>query len=88
MAGATGLAITLKVMSGDKINILVNSYYFNNKTAGEKFSVPVEALVSGILGSPAAAGSKGIAASASNAQSALAGPLNGYLKNLPATWKS
>lgn len=50
----TGLGITLKVMAGDRIDILGKSYYFQNNTGGSgaNSNVAVLELLSGLLGSP------------------------------------
>jgi RHS repeat-associated protein len=54
----TGLGMTLKVMSGDKINIFGHSYYTQSNTGGSAVNtnIPVLDLINGLLqsGSPAA----------------------------------
>lgn len=50
--GVTGLGITLKVMSGDKIDIFGNSYYFQNNTGTQNYDVPVLSILDGLLGAP------------------------------------
>lgn len=65
-ATRTGLGITLRVMSGDVVNIFARSYYFVNGSgiAGQPQEVPVSSLVAGLLGTPSAAPlSKGVASS-------------------------
>ncbi|OQP38761.1 hypothetical protein A4H97_18765 [Niastella yeongjuensis] len=52
--GKTGLGITLKVMSGDRIDIYGKSYYFDN-TAPNSYQVPVLDLLTGLLGAPTGA---------------------------------
>jgi RHS repeat-associated protein len=51
----TGLGMTLKVMAGDKIDILGKSYYFQNNTGGSgaNSSIPVLEILNGLIGSPA-----------------------------------
>jgi RHS repeat-associated protein len=53
----TGLGITLKVMAGDKIDILGKSYYFQNNTGGgpANSSVPILELLNGLMGAPGGA---------------------------------
>ncbi len=54
----TGLGITLKVMAGDKIDILGKSYYFQNSPGSNyNSSLPILDLLNGLLGSPGAASS-------------------------------
>lgn len=50
----TGLGITLKVMAGDKIDVLGKSYYFQNNTGGSaaNSSIPVLELLNGLIGTP------------------------------------
>jgi RHS repeat-associated protein len=80
--GVTGLGITLKVMSGDKIDIMGNSYYFDNNTGGKNYSIPAEAILTGLFGNPVgAAGNKGMAAGSVNGRGALSDLANAYLKN-------
>jgi RHS repeat-associated protein len=52
--GVTGLGITLKVMSGDKIDVFGKSYYFQNNTGGGgvNASIPTLQILSGLIGSP------------------------------------
>jgi hypothetical protein len=53
----TGLGITLKVMSGDRIDIHGKSYYFQNNTGGTAANnaVPVLDILNGLLGGPSGA---------------------------------
>ncbi|MGC4037071.1 MAG: RHS repeat-associated core domain-containing protein [Chitinophagaceae bacterium] len=53
----TGLGITLKVMAGDRIDILGKSYYFQNNTGGSAVNanVPVLELLNGLMGTPGGA---------------------------------
>jgi hypothetical protein len=50
----TGLGITLKVMSGDNLDIYGKSYYFQNNTGGTGVNeaVPILDILTGFLGSP------------------------------------
>lgn len=58
----TGLGITLKVMAGDKIDVLGSSYYYTNNTGGNSSDNPVTILdlLNGFLNSPGAAASTGL----------------------------
>ena len=47
---AMGLGITIKVMSGDKIDIFGKSYYFQNNTSGNNYPIPVMDLLTGLFG--------------------------------------
>ncbi len=73
----TGLGITLKVMSGDRIDIHGKSYYFENNSGGSSANsaVPVLEILNGLLGGPLG----GTAAGAHGGVTAT--QLNGY----PAT---
>jgi RHS repeat-associated protein len=65
--GVTGLGTTLKVMSGDKIDIFGKSYYFQNNTGGTNYNVPVLDLLTGLLGAPTGVtAGKGVTASGLN----------------------
>ncbi len=78
--GVTGLGVTLKVLSGDRVDIYGKSYYFLNNTGGSNYTIPVGTIVTGLFGNPAStAGSKGITATAVNGQPALTNLINGYL---------
>jgi RHS repeat-associated protein len=56
----TGLGITLKVMAGDKIDVLGKSYYFqNNPGSGSNNTIPILDLLNSFLGSPGAATTTG-----------------------------
>jgi len=79
--GVTGLGITLKVSSGDKINILANSYYFDNNTGGN-YSIPSEAILTGLFGIPGSTGgSKVLAAANANGRRAAGELVNAWLKD-------
>ncbi|MFT3705078.1 MAG: DUF6443 domain-containing protein [Agriterribacter sp.] len=78
--GITGLGITLKVMSGDKIDIMGKSYYFQNNTGGSNYPVAVLDLLTGLLGAPTgAAVGKGATAAGLNATAPLNAAINGFL---------
>jgi hypothetical protein len=55
---ATGLNITVKVMSGDFIDIFGKSYWTQGNTSGGNVNLPLADIIAGMLGAP-----KGIAAS-------------------------
>jgi RHS repeat-associated protein len=75
----TGLGLTLKVMSGDKINIFGQSYYTQSNTGGNAVNtnIPVIDLINGLLqaGSPAAG-----KATAADIISSAGGNINGFLQ--------
>lgn len=52
--GVTGLGITLKVMSGDKIDVFGKSYYFQNNPGQQpvNYAIPVLDVLTGLIGSP------------------------------------
>lgn len=63
-----GLAITLKVMAGDKLTISGKSYYFtNNQNDNSSYNLPVLTLLTGFLGAPGAAALPGAADAGVNA---------------------
>ncbi|MBO9204672.1 MULTISPECIES: DUF6443 domain-containing protein [Niastella] len=53
--GETGLGITLKVMSGDRIDIFGKSYYFENNAGSDNYPIPVMDLLTGLLAAPTGA---------------------------------
>lgn len=66
---ATGLGITLKVMSGDVIDVFGKAYWNTGITGSSpNVQVPLSMIVSGLLGTP-----DGLAASKGATQSALTG---------------
>ena len=83
----TGLGITLKVMAGDKIDIFVKSYYFqNNSGDNSSYNLPVLDLISALLGSP----SGGVTAShgavgASDINNISGTDIGNFLTNNPRT---
>lgn len=80
--GATGLGITLKVMSGDRIDIFGKSYYFDNNTDNTNYNVPVLDLLTGLLGAPTgAAVGKGVTAQTLNGVTDIYNGVNGFLTN-------
>ncbi len=50
----TGLGMTLKVMAGDKLDILGRSYYFQNNTGGNS-AIPILDFLNGLMGTPGGA---------------------------------
>lgn len=78
--GVTGLGITLKVMSGDKIDILGKSYYFQNNTAGNNYQVPIVDILTGLLAAPTGAtAAKGITATQLTGQTGITSAVSGFL---------
>ncbi|MBX3241936.1 MAG: RHS repeat-associated core domain-containing protein [Chitinophagaceae bacterium] len=83
----TGLGITLKVMVGDRIDILGKSYYFQNNTGGTgaNLAIPPLEIVTGLLGGPtggvAAASHGGVTASQLNGNSNTTTGINTLLTN-------
>lgn len=79
--GQAGLGITLKVMSGDKIDIFGKSYYFENN-AGSNYDIPVLDILSGLVGaSSGAAAGKGVTASSLNSIPDIYNGIHGFLSN-------
>ncbi|MBX3241940.1 MAG: hypothetical protein KIT80_13210 [Chitinophagaceae bacterium] len=82
-----GLGITLKVMAGDRIDILGKSYYFQNNTGGTgaNLAIPTLEIVTGLLGGPtggiAAASHGGVTASQLNGNSNTTTGINTLLTN-------
>jgi len=80
--GVTGLGITLKVMSGDKIDVYGKSYYFENNTNGTNNNVPVLDLLTGLLGAPTGAtASKAVTAQTLNSTMDIYNGVNSFLTN-------
>lgn len=79
--GVIGLGTTLKVMSGDKIDIFGKSYYFsNNVPPHENYDVPVADIVAGLLGSPTGAtAGKGVTAMQLNGNAGITGGIAAFL---------
>lgn len=78
--GVTGLGITLKVMSGDRINIYGKSYYNQLNSTGTNYNVPVLGVLDGLLGAPGGtAAGKGVSGSSINGIAALANPVQAFL---------
>jgi len=86
-ANKTGLGITLKVMAGDRIDILGKSYYFTNNTGGTaaNSAIPVLDILTGLLSGPtggaAAASHGGITASQLNGSTTTTAGINTLLSN-------
>jgi RHS repeat-associated protein len=80
--GVTGLGITLKVMSGDRIDIFGKSYYFENNSSGSNYPVPVIDILSGLLGAPTGAtAGKAVTASGLNSINDIYNGVNSFLTN-------
>lgn len=82
----TGLGIALKVMAGDKINILGNSYWYENNTGGSGVNAAPAVLdiLNGLMGTPTAATAGAHSSAAElNTIGNVTNPLNSYL-NSPA----
>jgi RHS repeat-associated protein len=83
----TGLGITLKVMSGDRIDIHGKSYYFQNNSGGSgaNTAVPVIEILTGLLGGPsggvASGAHGGVTANQLNGYGATTGGINTLLSN-------
>lgn len=83
----TGLGITLKVMSGDRIDIFGKSYYFQDNTGGSgaNSAVPLSEILGGLLGSPggvvSAAGHGSVTATQLGGLAATTGGLTAMLGN-------
>jgi RHS repeat-associated protein len=58
--GVTGLGITLRVMSGDRIDIFGKSYYFENTTNSQTQPLNLDGILSGLLNGPSASFIPGI----------------------------
>lgn len=81
--GVNGLGMTLKVMSGDKIDILGKSYYAAANSGGVNYSVPVLDILSGLLGAPGStAATKGFTATDLNGQSNITSPISSFLSDV------
>lgn len=79
--GVTGLGTTLKVMSGDKIDIFGKSYYFtNNVPPHENYDVPVIDIIAGLLGTPTGAtAGKAVTAMQLNGNTGITGGIAAFL---------
>jgi len=82
----TGLGITLKVMSGDNLDIYGKSYYFQNNTGGTAVNeaVPILDILTGFLGSPSGAVTAvhgAVTATQLNAITATTTPISSLLTN-------
>ena len=51
----TGLGITLKVMTGDRIDVYGKSYWFQNNASGSNANIPLADIITGLLGAPTGA---------------------------------
>jgi RHS repeat-associated protein len=88
-AAKTGLGITLKVMAGDRIDVLGKSYYFqNNPSPGNSpANIVIADLLTGFLGgstgAAATAGHGAVTAATINTPSGISG-INGLIANQTA----
>ncbi|OQP40022.1 hypothetical protein A4H97_17550 [Niastella yeongjuensis] len=74
-AGATGLGMALKVMSGDRIDIWGKTYYAADNTNNPDYNIPVLDILTGLLGAPLnVAAGKGLTPTGLNG---MAGVYNG-----------
>jgi hypothetical protein len=81
-SGVSGLGMTLKVMSGDKIDVFGKSYYFQQNSGGVNYNVPISAIVSGIFGAPGSlAASKGSSAAELNNSTSVTNSISSFLTN-------
>ncbi len=55
----TGLGITLKVMAGDKLDVLGKSYYFLNGPVNNNNNLPLTSILTGLLGGATGASATG-----------------------------
>ncbi|MEJ0105441.1 MAG: DUF6443 domain-containing protein [Bacteroidota bacterium] len=80
--GVNGLGMTLKVMSGDKIDIMGRSYYAAANTGSLNYNIPVLDIITGLLGATGGtAASKGFTATDLNGQSGITTPISGFLSD-------
>ena len=80
--GVNGLGITLKVMAGDKIDIFGKSYYFQSNTAGTNYNIPVNDIITGLLGATGGiAASKGYTAADLAGQTVITSPITSFLSD-------
>jgi RHS repeat-associated protein len=82
----TGLGITLRVMSGDKLDIYGKSYYFQNNTGGTSANTDVTTLniLTGLLGGPTGSATNvhgAVTATQLNGISNTTGGINNLLSN-------
>ena len=81
--GVNGLGMTLKVMSGDKIDIMGKSYYATANSGGSNYNVPVLDIITGLLGATGGtAASKGYTATDLNGQSGITTPISSFLSDV------
>lgn len=78
--GVNGLGMTLKVMSGDKIDVMGNSYYPTANSGGSNYNVPVLDIITGLLGATGGiAAGKGFSSSVLNGQPSITNPIGNFL---------
>lgn len=81
-APATGLGITLKVMSGDKIDIYRKSYYFQNNATNVNYDIPGMDILTGLFGSPGSiAGAHGATAELLNNNPSITSSIFNFLND-------
>ncbi len=80
-AGVTGLGITLKVMSGDKIDIHGKSYYFQNASGSNNVPLPVNDIINGLFDAPGSTAGSKVAASDVIGQTSLTTPVTNFLND-------
>jgi len=77
----SGLGITLKVMSGDLINIYGLSYYFTSNSGNTNTSLPVAELVNGLLGTPMGVGTDKAIPGDITGNSTLSGLISSFISD-------
>ncbi len=76
------MGITLKVMSGDRIDVFGKSYYFENNTGGSNYPLPVIDILTGLLGAPSGAtAGKGVTATGLNGVTDIYNGVNNFITN-------
>ena len=79
---AMGLGITLKVMSGDRIDVFGKSYYQVDNSSSTNYTLPTVDLLSGLLGGAAGVGAaKGVSANGLNGLPGVAGGIDLFINN-------
>ncbi len=78
--GVNGLGMTLKVMAGDKFDVMGKSYYFQANSGGNNYNVPVADIITGLLSATGGtAAAKGLTATDLNGQSIVTGAIGSFL---------
>ena len=79
---AMGLGITLKVMSGDRIDVFGKSYYQVDNSSSTNYTLPTVDMLSGLLGGAAGVGAaKGVSASTLNGLPGVTGGIDLFINN-------